>query len=440
MKPVIAIVGRPNVGKSTIFNSMIGRRQAIESRTSGTTRDRIYANLNILERDCILVDTGGLEFEELEDIEANIQVQSRLAIEGADVIMFVVDVKEELTSNDFEAAEMLRKSKLPIYLIANKCDNSKIEEKSYGLYELGFGEPILMSAIHRTGVDELLSKLHKEIEKIPKGVPEKPEEIDKDSIQLSFIGRPNVGKSSLMNAIIGENKVIVSNTPGTTRDSIYIPFEFNKEKFTIVDTAGIRRRGKVEVGLEKFSVLRALHAVEESDITVLVIDYSEGLTSQDMHVSAEAIEQAKGVIIAVNKIDLMKDREIEMNRFIRKLQNKLDYLSWAPVVFVSAVDQKNVQQILKTAIEIKQERQKEVEPEILNLWLQNTLRKHPYIRSRGSMAVEFNGVTQTRTEPPTFQFKMRNADKLHFSYRRYLENSLRKKFGFIGTAIKMKFT
>lgn len=441
MSALVAIVGRPNVGKSTLFNRLIGKRRAIESNISGTTRDRIYASTKIDDYNVILVDTGGLDSSHKgDDIEDNIQEQSKIAINTADVILFVVDVRSDLTSDDFHAANLLRKSKKSVILIANKCDNPSIEEHRFNLYELGFGEPVAVTAIHSYGFDEIENRVVKELKKIDFKKAVNVEESN-ESIKIAFVGRPNVGKSTMVNAIFGDKVVITSDIPGTTRDSTEIPFKYNDENFILVDTAGLRRRGDIEKGIEEFSVLRALQAIEQADICVLMLDFEEGLTNQDCHVSEYILEQNKGLILVVNKIDKLKgeDRDDAENFYIHTLKSKMAYVPWAPVVFTSAIEKKFIYKILDLASSIYNERRRTVLAQDLNIWLDSAIKKHPPNSSRGKHKFAIKQVMQINTNPPEFLFNCNWPEVMHFSYGRYLENDLRDKFGFGGTALKLIF-
>ena len=441
MSAVVAIVGRPNVGKSTLFNRLIGKRRAIESDIPGTTRDRLYQNVNLAGYQVLLVDTGGLELDKEGAIEANVQEQSRVAIEGADVIVFVVDVREELTAEDFHAADLLRKSRKKVLLVANKCDNANLEEHRFNFYELGFGEPIALTAIHSYGFDRLEREIGKQLDSLGIEKEDAKEEEDDDRIKIAFLGRPNVGKSTMINGLFGKKMVVTSNIPGTTRDSSHIPFEYKDNQYTLIDTAGIRRRGKVEKGLEKYSVLRSMQAVDEADVCVLMLDFEEGIANQDCHVSQYILEEKKGLIIVVNKIDSIDSdkRDTMENHFIGRLRHKMAYVPWAPVVFTSALERRNIFRILDLAEAIASERKKELEQDELNIWLDMVLAKHPPKGQRGKRRFDVLGVKQIGNEPPSFLFYCDWPEIMHFSYERYLENELRSQFGFIGSAIQFKF-
>lgn len=439
MLPVVAIVGRPNVGKSSLFNRLVGKRHAIESVISGTTRDIVSRRVKFFDQEVLLVDTGGLEIDSDGDIEADVQSQARTAIEGADLVVFVVDVRTDLTASDFHAANLLRKSGKACVMVANKCDHvSSLEEKTFNFYELGFGEPVAISAIHGTGLDKLKTDVLAglgDLGLFTEGEPEPPQE----GIRLSFVGRPNVGKSSLINALFGKSKVIVSDVPGTTRDAVETPFEYEGDSFVLIDTAGVRKRGKVEKGIEKYSVMRSLQAIEDSDICVLVIDGSDGVRAQDLHVVEFVLEQGKGLIVVVNKIDTFEDQEKMRYRYAGLLRKRMAFVPWAPVVFTSAKKRTNIIPLLQVAKQIDEARHIEVDAKGLAFWLDEVIEGHVPSGGRGIKRSEVLGVEQTGVNPPAFTFKVRHPDKLHFSYVRYLENRLRESFGFEGTSIKIGF-
>lgn len=439
MNAVVAIVGRPNVGKSTLFNRLVGRRVAIESDQPGTTRDRIYSRVMMNDYDVMLVDTGGLELEVGTDIEENIKEQSLVAIDGADVILFIVDVMNGLTAEDYHAADILRKSKKPVVLIANKCDNPALEESRYNLYELGFGEPIAVTALHAAGFDELEHEVAKTLKKL--GFEKGEAKVDHNRIRIAFLGRPNVGKSTMINGLFGKNMVVASEIPGTTRDSTEIPFDYKDLAFTLIDTAGVRRRGKVDKGIEKYSVLRTMQAVSQADICVLLLDTTEGITNQDCHVSEYVLEEQKGLILAVNKMDEYKDEEREAaeNRMIYQLRQRMAYVPWAPVLFTSGLKRKNLFRILEFSAEISDERRKTISQDELNIWLDETVAKHPPKGQKGKRRFAVMSVSQVASMPPHFVFICEWPELMHFSYRRYLENELRARFGFTGTSLTLTF-
>jgi len=432
MIPTVAIVGRPNTGKSTLFNRLLGTKSSITYDMPGTTRDRVFGHVQIDDMPIILVDTGGLVFgKDEDDIESNIREQSLVAIEEADIIVFVIDGTKELTTSDFDAAETLRKADKPVILVASKCDNISIEEGVFNLYELGFGDPVAVSAIHNLGVDVLEDKILKQLKGL--GFTKKETDFFEGKITLSFVGKPNVGKSSLINSLLGEEQVIVSDIPGTTRDSVTLPFEYEGDGFALVDTAGFKRRGKLRQNwLEKFTVVRSLKSIDAADIAVLVIDASEGLTKQDMRVSQFILEANKGLIIVLNKADLIKPED--KNRLVSYMQHKMAYAGFAPVVFTSALTGTNILQIFDLAKRIFAERHRRIKTRGLNFFLERIVGKHP---PKPGVKIKF--IEQVDVDPPTFLISCNKPDKVHFSYRRYIENEIRKEFGFDGTVIVLKF-
>lgn len=436
MEPLIAIVGRPNVGKSTLFNRLIGERLAVISKEAGTTRDRVYRHIQIDDYSAILVDTGGISYGKKENIENDVEAQAHAAIEEADIIYFVVDASQPVNLDDHTAAKSLRKSNKPVILVANKYDNKEAYDRLVELYELGFGEPVEVSAIHKTGIEELFSRTEDLFKKL-KFKPEKHEEDKEQGIRLSFLGKPNVGKSSLVNALLGKEKVIVSDEPGTTRDSTDTHITFKDQKFTLIDTAGLKRRGRIQKGIEKFSSLRCFNALDRSDIALLILDFSEKISKQDMHIAEYILDAKKGLILVVNKVDLAesgKDKE----RFLNSVRNKFSFLPWAPLIFVSASKRKNIEKILEIANQIIVERSKRIPTNELNTFIKKITLKHVPTGTKRIQAKIFY-VTQTRTNPPEFVFFVNDAGALHFSYRRYLENEIRKAFGFGGTALRLVF-
>lgn len=435
--PIIAIVGRPNVGKSSLFNRLINRRYAITSAVAGTTRDRIYFHAELNELTVVLVDTGGLEYGKKENIEADVQTQVNLAIQEADLIFFVVDAKEELTIEDFSAAEKLRKSKKPIIFIANKIDHKESGSNIVEMLKFGFGEPIELSAYHNINVSSLVDEAEETLKKQGfKPVTKRKQE--KESMNICFLGKPNVGKSSLVNALLGKEKVIVSEIPGTTRDATDTDISWNEQKFTLIDTAGLRRRGKIERGLEKLSSFRSLDAIERSDVVCLILDYAEGIRKQDQHISSYIQEAGKGLILVVNKIDLMEDRQKDEQRTINLLRRRFDFLPWAPILFVSAIKRTHIEKIFELGRQIYHERFKRIDDEELNLFMKEIIFKH-HAPAQQNKIPKFFSMEQDAVDPPCFAYYVSDPSVIHFSYRRYLENEIRKKYGFSGTAIRLYF-
>ncbi len=436
-KPIIAIVGKPNVGKSKLFNRLIGKRKSVVAKEAGTTRDRIYQKFNLEGYDLILVDTGGLEYGKLENIEEEIQLQAKIAINDADIILFLIDISSELTIDDYNASDILRKSKKNTIFIANKCDNKKLEESISEFYELGFGTPLAVSAIHNFGIDDLKDEILKELKEL-KIKKTKEDKKDQNQINICILGKPNAGKSSLVNALTGSEKVIVTDIPGTTRDSTDTEIVFDGKKFNLIDTAGLKRPGKTKIGIEKFSALRALQSIENSDIVVLLIDGELGITSRDSNIAEHALEQEKGLIIAINKIDTFEDKETEESFIIRKLKKKFAFIPWAPVVFISAKNKKNIDKILRLSEEIVEERKKRIPTAEFNSFMQKITQKH-LPASTKIKKPKFMYGSQVEISPPKFTLFFRNAENMHFSYPRYLENEIRKEYGFNGTPINLKF-
>jgi GTP-binding protein len=495
--PIVAIVGRPNVGKSTLFNRILGSRTAIVEDRARTTRDRLYGDTEWNGRRFVVVDTGGLELDPDDPIEARVQEQARLAIGEADVILFMVDAMTGLTPADLEAARILRRATAPVIVVVNKADNEKRELEGAEFHQLGWEETYAISATHGRGTGDLLDAIvwalppESEIELARKAreaeadawaeevaaghldpfVVGDPEAGDADGTDgaeapeidgadaeaakwdaamaadadepaaIAFVGRPNVGKSSLLNALLGEDRAIVSEIPGTTRDAIDTRLAWGRSEVVLIDTAGIRRRGKVAGGpaAEKYSTLRALHALSRADIAVLVVDAVEGLTSQDAHVAGYVIEEGKGLVIAVNKWDLVEDKtDKTFDQYVEWIRNDVPFLDFAPIVSISAKTGQRVGRVLEAAIDIWGERRKRISTGELNRVLISATERTPPPPVRGHRPKLFYA-TQASVAPPTFIFFASDASAVHFSYRRYLENRLREQFGFDGTPIRLVF-
>ena len=429
-KPIVAIIGRPNVGKSTLFNRLVGKRVAIIEDEPGTTRDRIYTDISWNEKTFSIVDTGGLLVDPSTGIEHLIKGQVVTAIEEADVIVFVLDVLDGITVLDKEVAELLRRSGKPLVLAANKADN---EQRGYGssqFYELALGDPIPISAYHGKGVSELLDKVVQQL-------PEFTLEAEQDIMKIAIVGRPNVGKSMLLNAILGKDRVIVSDKPGTTRDAIDTIFEKDGERILIIDTAGIRRRGQIDRGIERYSVDRASQAIDRSDVVLLVTEATDPLAAQDVHIAGFACEAYKGLVVVVNKWDLVEDTA-DKRQYLVDIRSRIKFLPDVPIVFISALHGTGIKNVLKTAKEVYEERCKRIPTSYLNNAVRDMIAAHAPPAVKGKK-LNITYVTQAEVNPPTFVFSINDSSLLHFSYERYLENQLRRNFGFRGTPLKLVF-
>lgn len=430
-KPVIAVVGRPNVGKSTLFNKIIGKRISIVEDTPGVTRDRIYAEGEWCGRSFALIDTGGIEPKNMEVIPAQMRVQAELAMDMSDVVLFIVDGKEGLTNSDMEVAEMLRRKSSKVVLCVNKIDTQKLPDDFYDFYELGLGEPVPVSAANMLNLGDLLDKLLENL-------PEVAAEDEEDVCKIAVIGKPNVGKSSLINRLLGEERVLVSDIAGTTRDSIDTPLEKNGEKFILIDTAGIRRKSKVYEDIEKYSVIRAIAAIERSDVCIMMLDATQGLTEQDKKIAGLAHESGKGIVVVVNKWDLVEKDTNTMKEFKNKIKAELAFMSYAPYLFISAKTGQRAFDVLDMAKAVAENCAMRVSTGQLNSLLQDAiLMKHPPSDKGKSLKVYY--VSQVGVKPPLFSFKINKRELMHFSYSRYLENKIREAFGFEGTSIKFVF-
>lgn len=436
--PIVAIVGRPNVGKSALFNRLIGERVAIVEDEPGTTRDRVYGTTDWRGIEFTIVDTGGLQDDQeietssVAEIARRTRDQARSAISEADVIVFMVDARTGLTAGDHEVADLLRRTDKPTILGANKADNLERRDSVYEFYELGLGEPIAVSALHGTGTGDLLDA-------IVEALPHSEDDAEPfDGPQIAIVGRPNVGKSRLVNALLGQERAIVSDVPGTTRDSLDTHLEWNGTPVTLIDTAGIRRRGRVETGIERYSVLRSMRAIDRSDVVLMVIDATEPYTAQDLHIAGYVEEQKKGIVIVVNKWDLVEKDTHTMDEFRAEAAKELVFVPYAPIAFISAKYGQRVHQVLDLALEVVAERSKRVPTAALNKMLREAVAKHPPSSKTGKQIKFFYG-TQVDIEPPTFVFFCSDPKQIHFSYRRYLENQLRDAFAFTGTPIRISF-
>ncbi|MCI2061613.1 MAG: ribosome biogenesis GTPase Der [Eubacteriaceae bacterium] len=430
-KPIVAVVGRPNVGKSTFFNRVVGRRVSIIDDTPGVTRDRIYAEAEWRNIAFALIDTGGIEPDSTEIIPSQMRAQAEIAMETADVILFMVDGKEGLTANDREVADMLRRTHKKIVLAVNKVDNPEKYSDYYDFYELGVGDPVPISAANMLGIGDLLDLI---VDDFPEGAGEEEEE----TTRIAVIGKPNVGKSSLINALLGENRVIVSPIAGTTRDSIDTPFERDGEKYLLIDTAGIRRRSKVDEDIERYSVIRAVAAIERSDVCLIMIDAQDGVTEQDKKIAGLAHEAGKGIVIVVNKWDLIEKETNTMKQFTEKVRGELVFLSYAPVIFISVLTGQRMDNVITEAKKVAENRKKRVPTGQLNSLITDAVMMQQTPSDKGKH-LRIYYAAQVGTEPPLFSFKINSRELMHFSYARYLENKIRDAFGFEGTSIKFVF-
>lgn len=425
--PVVAIVGRPNVGKSTIFNRLAGERISIVEDTPGVTRDRIYARTEWLGHPFNLIDTGGIDIGD-EPFLTQITEQAEIAIEEADVIIFVVSVKEGVTDADEKVARILYRTDKPVVLAVNKVDNPELRADIYDFYSLGFGEPIPVAGTHGIGTGDLLDKIIKEF-------PKDATNEEDDSIKFSFIGRPNVGKSSLVNAILGENRVIVSNIEGTTRDAIDTRFETEDgTKYTMIDTAGIRKKGKVYENTEKYSVLRAMRAIDRSDVVCVVLNAEEGIREQDKHVAGYAHEAGRAIVIVVNKWDTLKKDNKTMSDFENLIRQEFQYLSYAPIVFVSAKTKQRLDKLPELIKRVNDNHEQRISSAVLNDVVMDAIAHNPTPTDNGKR-LRIYYATQVAIKPPIFVIFVNDPELMHFSYERFLENQIREAFDFEGTPI-----
>lgn len=431
-KPLVALVGRPNVGKSTLFNRLVGERVAIVEDLPGTTRDRLYGEYEWRGRRVAVVDTGGIVPEADEPVAESVVEQAQVAIDDADVIVFVVDGRTGISPIDEEIADLLRRTEKPVILAVNKLDNVEREAEAVEFHALGMEGLIALSAHRGLNVGDLLDRIDRDLP------PAVEEEENPGVTRVAIVGRPNVGKSSLVNELLGEKRTVVSDVPGTTRDAVDTTLYYNGEPVTLVDTAGIRRRGKIQRGIEKYSVLRAMRAIDRADVAVLVIDATEPVAAQDAHVAGFVAEQAKGLVVAVNKWDLIHKESHTMSHFERLVREELKFLPFVPIVFISAKSGQRVSQVVDMALKIHQERQKRIPTGVLNEVVRRALADFPPT-SRGGKLVKLFYITQVAVDPPTFVAKVNDPANVHFSFERFLENRIRDAFGFFGTPIRIHF-
>jgi GTP-binding protein len=430
-RAVVAIVGRPNVGKSTLFNRLVGERIAIVEDLPGTTRDRIYATTEWRGREFRMIDTGGLGDPKAGEMEAAVRRQAEAAIAEADVVMFLVDAQSGILPVEHDVADLLRRSGKSVLLVANKADSWRGEAQSAEFYELGLGTPITVSAIQGIGTGDLLDAV---VEQLPAPV----EEAETSDARIAIVGRPNVGKSSFLNTLVGSERAVVSEIPGTTRDSIDTVIDFDGRRVVLVDTAGIRRRGRVEQGIEKYAMLRTATALERADVAILLTDATEGVTAQDVHIAGYALEASVGLVLAVNKWDVV-DRGPEMTASVEsEVAREFHFVPWMGHRFVSAKTGRNVRESLADAIAVVDERRRRIPTGELHRMLVEVVAAHPPTPFRGK-ELRFTHLTQARGKAPTFVFFVDPPEGVHFTYQRYLENQIRQRFGFPGTPIKLEF-
>jgi GTP-binding protein len=455
-RPLVAIVGRPNVGKSTLFNRLIGERRAVVDDVAGTTRDRLVAEAEWNGLAFDVVDTGGIEplprpargaplAVDSARFIPEIRAQAEMAIAEADAVVFMVDAAAGPTTADREVAEILRRRQVrrdgrlhpPVLLAANKADNLARSAEAASLYELGMGDPYPISALHGTGTGDLLDALVEAL-RAGRAVEPQPAEADDTSVKIAIVGRPNVGKSSLLNRLLGEERAIVSPVPGTTRDAVDTPMLYQGTPITLIDTAGLRRRGHIDPGVEKWSVLRTFRAITRADVALLLIDASEPFTNQDAHVAGFILDAYKSAVVVVNKWDAVEKDEHTLVEYTRRLRSELNFLDYVPVLFISAKTGQRVDQVLPTALRVQAERQRQVPTPEINRLVREAVAAHPP-HPRGNRLLKISHVAQVAAEPPTFLFHVNDPELLHFTYRRYLENRLRAEYSFLGTPLRLSF-
>ena len=430
-KPIVAIIGKPNVGKSTFFNYIVGSRISIVEDTPGVTRDRVYAETNWRGRNFTVVDTAGIEPEKDDIIISQMREQAKIAVEIADVIIFLTDIKQGVTAADQEIALMLKKSKKPVVLVCNKADNmSRDKNEIYEFYNLGIGEPYPISAANVLGIGDVLAAIYENF-------PQKQDDEDEDNrIRVAVIGKPNVGKSSLINKILGENRTIVSSIAGTTRDAIDTEYENKYGKYTLIDTAGIRRKSKVTESIEKFSIMRTLLAIERADVCLMMIDALDGVSEQDAKIAGEAHEAGKGIIIVINKWDEYEKETGTLEKYKKEVYNKLSYLSYAPIIFISAKTGQRVDKLFTMINNVAEQNSMRISTSVLNQVINEAIALVQPPTDKGRR-LKILYATQVSTKPPTFVVFVNNKELFHFSYERYLVNQIRKEFGLEGTPIRM---
>lgn len=451
-KPVVALVGRPNVGKSTLFNRLAEERLAVVDSVPGTTRDRLITEAEWTGTTFDIIDTGGIDPTQVgpgrgqqplsigsADFIQQIRVQAEVAIEEADAVLFIVDVDQGVTPADLEVAQILRRHQHevdgkqipPVLLVANKCDSEERRNLAVQFYELGLGDPHAISALHGTGIGDLLDDLVATF-------PERGEETEDDSVKIAIVGKPNVGKSSLLNRLLGEERAIVSPIPGTTRDAIDTHLEYGGLPITLIDTAGIRKRGSIEPGVEKYSVLRSLHAIERADVALLVIDAESSITAQDTHIAGFILEAWKSVVLVINKWDAVQKDSYTMDAYTAHARQQLNFMDYVPVLFISAKSGQRVEKVLPLALQVQEERLVRLSTSQINRILQDAQSRHAAPSHTGRQLKIYYG-TQVRSDPPTFLLYCNDPKLAHFTYERYLENCIRESYNFVGTPVRLVF-
>jgi GTP-binding protein len=431
-KPVVAIVGRPNVGKSTLFNRLVGRTVAIVSKQSGTTRDRVMLETNWADHPFILVDTGGLEVFPDTDMWRQVRAQVETAIDDADIIIMVADVTQGVTGSDIDVAEILRVGGKPVVLAVNKVDTEQKAAGAVEFYELGLGYPHPISGYHNLGLDDMMAE-------VVQHFPPEPEFPEPDAdVRLAIVGRPNVGKSMLLNALTGENRSIVSDVPGTTRDTIDTLIKYNDMDVLLIDTAGIRRRGKIGTGIEKYSVIRSVRAIDRADVVIMLMDAMEPATMQDAHIAGYILDAYKGVVFGVNKWDLLQGKGVTKGEIEALLRDKFRFATYAPVCFMSALNSTGLDELMNTSIDVYNEWTKGIPRSDLRRTMMSAIAEHPPTGIKGR-TLKIYSVSQEEVAPPSFTFFVNRADSIHFSYERFLENRLRRAYDFRGSPLRMRF-
>jgi GTP-binding protein len=430
MKPFVAIVGRANVGKSTLFNRLAGGSVAVVENLPGTTRDRVCADVSREGHEVTLIDTGGLELRPGSSLAQKVKEQAEAAIAEADVIVFMVDVRDGVIAADCEIADLLRICHKPVVLVANKADNVRLESQISDFYQLGVGTPLAISAQHNRGINELWQLITPLLPEVSESL------VDSDKPKLAIVGRPNVGKSMLLNAIVGEERSIVDQAAGTTRDAVDTVFNFRGQELLLIDTAGIRRRGRVCTGVEYYSLIRALRAINRCDVALLVTDATEFITAQDVHIAGYIKQSGKGMVLIINKWDLASEQPKEL--YVGQIQQRLKFMSHAPVLYVSAKFKRGVDEVIPKALEVWREGQKQLSDPVVDKFIKQAVMAHTRPR-KGLKQLEVIRAYQAGTRPPSFTLLVNDPELVHFSYQRYLENKLRQTFGFSGTSVRLLF-